>query len=267
MWWNDIKIILFALALFIVPYIILLLIIAVPESTPIIIVSVILLCILIKALINVISKLIYDISYSIRQMKYAKQEKKAINEINQLKQKWINDLRNGKSVLMGNVMIQCENEFFKINGERFYIKEIQGIDITCKILWVFEKKINTKITSYKGVTLDENLDGFLGRFPTYSPENTFGKVLSTQTLTEEEYHEKMKSMFNQYAYGDQSFFHNHRYEFEKEYYISISFYNGNSKLCPIGRETDNNNLCPIPREARERFIEIERCINELKTKN
>lgn len=262
MWWNDIKMILCALAFFIVPYIIVLLIMAAPELTPIIIVSVILLGILIKALVNVISKLINNIDYSIRQAKYTGEEKDIVNK---MKQKWVNDLRNGKPVLMGNVMIQCKNNFFSINGKHFYIKEIQGIDITCKILYVLEEIINMHIKPYIGFVHDENSvepDGSASRSSSYDDS---GKVISTRTLSEEEYHNIIKNRYNQNQYTNSE--KSYIYKFEKEYYIKINFYNGKNELCPIGREADTDNRCIIPREAEERLIEIERYIRELKMNN
>ena len=76
----------------------------------------------------------------------------------------------------------------------------------------------------------------------------------------------MKRIFRNNEYGNRAFFSNHQYEFEKEYYILITFYNGLQERCPIGREIDKNNRCVIPKEAEERFIEIDGYIKSLKMK-
>ena len=97
-------------------------------------------------------------------------------------------------------------------------------------------------------------------------QDNFGKILHTERMTVEEYHKKMERIFRNNEYGNQSFFSNHQYKFEKEYYILITFYNGLQERCPIGREIDKNNRCVIPKEAEERFIEIDGCIKSLKMK-
>ena len=83
-------------------------------------------------------------------------------------------------------------------------------------------------------------------------------------MTVEEYHKKLESVFRNNEYGDEYFFNHYQFEFEKEYYILITLYNGVQHRCLIGREIDKNNKCVIPKEGEERFIEIEKCIKSIK---
>lgn len=216
-----------------------------------------------KILSALYDEAVYNIRLSLKREARKREEERYIAEVKRIKEKWIKDLNSGKQVTMGEAVIQFKNDNFIIDGHSFLIKEIQKLDITCEILYVLEKKIKTYNDSgYNNVISPIYLEEY-GTLYHSLPGEDFGKVISTQRLTMEEYNEKLKRMFERNEYGDEYYFKSHRIEYEKEYYLIIT-YNGTQNYCPLGRETDKSEKCEIPIEAEERLIEIEKCIENIK---
>ncbi|MGN1301570.1 MAG: hypothetical protein ACI4U9_03500 [Clostridia bacterium] len=208
-------------------------------------------------------ELVYNIKQAIKRQARKIEEERYIAEEKRIKEKWINDLNNGKPVTMGEAVIQFKNDNFIIDGHSFLIKEIQKLDITCEILYVLEETIKTYNNSgYNNVCSPIYLEEY-GTLYSSLPNEDFGKVIDTQRLTMEEYNAKLKRMFERNEYGDEYYFKSHRIEYEKEYHLIIT-YDGTQNYCPLGRETDKSKNCEIPIEAEERFTEINRCFKRLK---
>ena len=259
--WNDLKFIIKSILFFLLLWLILLVIIANPQLTFVIIISVILFGSALKRIISNIKLIIIDY---IRHNRKSKRRETIINEEKRIKEKWINDLQNGKQVTLGEAIIQCKNDAFLIDDESFPIKEIQKLDITCEICYVLEHTIIPYYNSGSNNVISPIYFEEYGTIYTKMPNSNFGKITNTEKLTMDEYHEKIKKMFKYNEYGDQDYFKSHRCEYEKEYYLVITLYDDTQKFCSLGCEIEESDDCEIPIEAEERLIEIERCIKNLK---
>ena len=152
-------------------------------------------------------------------------------EEKQKAEKWINDLRNGKQVTLGESVIQCENNTFIINGRTYLVNEIRELEFTYEILGVLEKTIDSYISD-RPLPVTHYVDGYGYQYSDW--QDNFGKITNTERMTLEEYHKKLKSMFYFHEYGDEHFFKNHQYEFEMEYYLSVILNNGIKENYLIG---------------------------------
>ena len=142
--------------------------------------------ILLRMLSNVLNNLSNDMEKAIRKKSEENKYNRKIEEEKRVKEKWINDLRNGKTVNIGTLSIQCKNDIFIIGGESFSVKEIQRIDFTFDIVGVKEHKQYCEYDSeyqdnlYKNDLYEVSMTykEFLNkmeenrRYPKYSNKNT-----------------------------------------------------------------------------------------------
>lgn len=172
-------------------------------------------------------------------------------EEKRIKDKWINDLKNGKRVNIGDSTIKCKNQTLIINRRSFNIKEIQKLKLTYKILGVWKTTTDTRkpismyrynIPNLKYITLEQ-----------------YYADIYMQTALDRDYRDGKTRYYrpNRYLY---------HYKFDKEYYISILLYNGCNEyfsiaFCP---ECDTK-ILNLP-EEEGLILELENYINSLKNK-
>lgn len=165
---------------------------------------------LFKLLSNVIDKVIYNIIDHTDSPKHQKE-------------KWINNLKNGKQVNIGDATIQCKNNILTINGKSFFINEIQKLEITYKILSVKKTIIDTHQSVWRS-----NIG--------YNPQiivkdkimtvEEYKKDIDLANATAKENKERPNRYYNSARYNEQ-------YKFDKEYYILVRLYNGSNEIYPI----------------------------------
>lgn len=98
----------------------------------------IILGILLRLLSNALNNLNHNIRIATIKASEENKHNRKIKEEKRIKEKWINDLRNGKTVDIGIQTMQCKNDIFIIGEKKFSIKEIQRLDFTYDIVNVKE---------------------------------------------------------------------------------------------------------------------------------
>lgn len=166
-------------------------------------------------------------------------------EEKRIKDKWINDLKNGKRVNIGDTTIKCKNQTLIINKRSFNIKEIQKLKLTYKILGVWKTTIEI---SDRPVPIT---------IPIKSKQ---------KYITLEQYYAEQTNLYRDYRNGKTTYYDLYDYKFDKEYYISILLYNGCNEyfsiaFCP---ECDTK-ILNLP-EEEGLILELENYINSLKNK-
>ena len=223
--WNDIKIIIQFILTITLPWLVLLLIIANPQLTYFIIISAILLCVFSKIIFNIISKVISNIASDIKYNQYCKQKETKMGEEKYIEEKWLIDLITGNEINIGETKIQCKNDALILNERSFFIKEIQKIEFTSKIVEAF------RTTMKPDFYHDENYSEFEGWTPSTTIENYMPE---TKKITVDEYEKKMESIKFEIEFSGTA---NDKdiYDLKEEYYISIILNNGVQKDFLIGK--------------------------------
>lgn len=152
-------------------------------------------------------------------------------EEKRIKDKWINDLKNGKRVNIGDSTIKFKNQVLIINGISFAINEIHKLELTHKVLNVSKDYIN-----------------ILGDI-----------VMRDFKITVEQYKNEiaLEKPYGIVRCG-------YKYKFNKQYYISIIFYNGNNKLFPIAYCANCNTEGLNAPYEESLILELNNYINSLK---
>lgn len=181
------------------------------------IIIIILLFYISKKLPKTCDKIINNIQHTIE-----KNEK----EKRTLSKQWINNLKSGRQVNIGEATIQCKNQMLIINKKSFYIKEIQELELTYKVLSVSKTTIDT----YRSL-ISSNIG--------YNPQ----VIMEDYRMTVEEYNRDIalkNAITKEIMNGNNNLYYKagvdrymYQYKFDKEYYISITFYNGHNELCPV----------------------------------
>ena len=191
----------------------------------------IILVILYKMLLNVLNNLSYNIKKATREASEKNKYNKKIAEEKRIKEKWINDLRSGKTVNIGTLTMQCKNNIFIIGEKKFSVKEIQRVDFTYDIVGVKKhKKIYDTDYHYEiSMTYNE----FLNKTKEYpEPQDVF-------------------------IY----------YEFTNAYYILIILNNGKEEQYLLGSSNDQFGKTLEDYSVQKYMVlELGKYINELKVK-
>lgn len=98
----------------------------------------IILAILLRMLSNALNDLNRDIRIATMKASEKNKYNRKIKEEKHIKEKWINDLRNGKTVDIGIQTMQCKNDVFIMGQKKFSVEEIQRLDFACDIVNVKE---------------------------------------------------------------------------------------------------------------------------------
>lgn len=214
----------------------------------------IILVILFKILLNVLNNLTNNIEKAIEENKYNRK----IEEEKHIKEKWTNDLRNGKTVNIGIQTIQCKNRTIIINRKRFNVNDIQKVELKYEILNVWKSVLNTYMPIHTGQAC----------FPNAQIE------IKDYRMTLEQYHKDValqQEVIKDYKDGKNSSYYpngrQYQYKFDKNYYLSIQFKDGNHKLFKIA-------FCPkcdkeilnAPKEE-SLILELEKYIDNVKNAN
>lgn len=197
--------------------------------------------ILLRMLTNALNNLSNDMEKAIRKKSEENEENRKIKEEKRIKEKWINDLRNGKTVNIGIQTMQCKNDMFIIGEKKFSVKEIQKLNFTYDIVNVkkysqyYYTDYNEVSTQYEGsMTYKEFLNKMDEdrRYPKYSSQNTV-------------------------VY----------YEFTNKYYILITLDSGKKEQCTLGYSEDRFGKTLQDYSVQEYMVlELGKYINELKVK-
>lgn len=201
-------------------------------------------------LFKILSTVFDNIIYSIKDSLYNSQR------VTIAKEKWIDNLRNGKRVPIGDVTLQCKNQSLIINEKIFSINEIKNLELKYKVLNV------------KKTTIDNSANLWCSNRG-YDPQI----IMKDKTMTIEEYKKDIEltnaaakeseERYNIYYYPWR---YKYQYKFDKEYYISITLYNGHNELCPIAFCTNcDKEILNAPNEE-SLVLELNNYINSLKIK-
>lgn len=198
--------------------------------------------ILLRMLSKALNNLSNDMEKAIRKKSKENEENRKIEEERRIKVKWVNDLRNGKTVEIGFQTIQCKNDIFIIGKESFSVKEIIKVDFTSDMVNVKKSTQYCEVDSeYKNNLRIDNIEEVSMTYKQY--------------LEREEQEIKYPK-----ASRENILVH---YEFTSEYYILITLYNGERKKYLLDYSTD-------PFKTSENcsymVLELGKYINELKVK-
>ena len=236
---NDFKIIVLAILLFIVPYLLLIIFIAVPELTYIIIILFILFCLLGRSIFRLISMVVSNMNSNI---KYNIDRKQKINKINKEKRKkrqWIDDIRNEKVLKIGKITIKCEKENLIVNGNSIPVNRIKNLEFTSKMVGVWQKKIDTFIPRNVNVRAPVYIQDYGYMYSDWNSSN-FGEVIDRRRITIEEYNRIINENIEYYKEHGDTWKSTYRYDYdlEKEYYFVVILHNGqqNSYFIDYGIE-------------------------------
>ena len=204
----------------------------------------IILGILLKMLSNVLNNLNHNIRVATIKASEANKYNRKIKEEKRIKEKWINDLRNGKIVNIGIQTIQCKNDIFVIGEKKFSVKEIQKLDFAYDIVNV------KKHTQYCEPDSEYR-------------DNLYRRNIEEVSMTYKEYLKKMEEERKYPKYSRENILV--YYEFTNKYYILITFDSGKEEMYTLGYSEDRLGKTLQDYSIQEYMVlELRKYINELK---
>ena len=205
---------LFVILSFILTFLLIVCLMYCPQILIILPICIAIIIILFKLLSSFFDNIFKGMAYSI--------EKKEKNTLSN--QELINNLKEEKKINIGEVTIQCKNQTIIINGKKFNVKDIQKVELKYEILNVWKSVLNT----YMPIHTSEAC------YPNAQIE------ISDYRMTLEQYHKDIalqQEVIKDYNDGKTSSYYpngrQYQYKFDKNYYLSIQFKDGNHKLFKI----------------------------------
>lgn len=239
---------LFVILAFILTFLLIVCLMYCPQILIILPICIAIIIILFKLLSSFFDNLFKGIAFSIE-----KKEKGTLSN-----QELINNLQGEKKINIGEVTIQCKNQTIIINGKRFNVKDIQKVELKYEILNVWKSVLNTYMPIHTGQSY----------YPNAQIE------ISDYRMTLEQYHKDIalqQEVIKDYNDGKTSSYYSngrqYQYKFDKNYYLSIKFKDGNHKFFKIAfcPKCDNETLNAPKEEIL--ILELEKYIDNVKKAN